>query len=121
MGLIALTKCDLAEPDWIELVEAEISDLVEGTFLEHAPIIRTSATAGEGLDELSTALLAAAEKAAAVVAYEDPSAPFRMAIDRAFTITGHGTVVTGSVSSGHAQVGDDLVIEPGGRLGLVFE
>ena len=113
-GVIALTKCDLADADWIELVEAEVAELVEGTFLENAPIIRTSSSTGDGLEELATALTAAAEKAAAAVAEADPDAPFRMAIDRTFTIAGHGTVVTGSVSSGHARLGDELVIEPGG-------
>jgi selenocysteine-specific elongation factor len=111
-GVIALTKCDLAEPDWIDLVEAEVRELVQGTFLETAPLVRTSAETGAGLDELKTALSAAAETAAATLSAR-AQAPFRMAIDRAFTIAGHGTVVTGSVSSGQASVGDQLVIQPG--------
>ncbi len=111
-GVIALTKCDLADPDWIDLVEAEVRELVQGTFLEAAPVVRTSATTGAGLDGLKTALGAAAETAAAALSAR-AQAPFRMAIDRAFTIAGHGTVVTGSVSSGQASVGDQLVVQPG--------
>ena len=111
-GVIALTKCDLADPDWIELVEAEVRDLVQGTHLEHAPLVRTSAESGEGLEELKSALQIAA-KIAAEHRSARIDAPFRMAIDRAFTIAGHGTVVTGSISSGSASVGDQLMIEPG--------
>ena len=113
-GVIALTKCDLADPDWMELVEEEIRDLVAESFLAAAPIIRTSATTGVGLDDLRSALQQAAEVASA--ARESKSqAPFRMAIDRVFTIAGHGTVVTGSVATGRTVVGDMLNLEPGGR------
>ncbi len=111
-GVIALSKCDLAEPDWIELVEDEVRRRVAGTFLETAPIVRTSAATGEGLEELRRALAAAAT-AAGSARHQPAGGPFRMAIDRAFTIAGHGTVVTGSVSSGAARVGDELVVEPG--------
>jgi selenocysteine-specific elongation factor len=114
-GVIALTKCDIAEPDWIDLVEDEVAELVLGSFLENAPIVRTSAKTGEGLDKLRSAL---AHTAASVAARREDTlgeVPFRMAIDRVFTIAGHGTVVTGSVSSGRARAGDALRIEP---LGL---
>ncbi|MCG8587171.1 MAG: selenocysteine-specific translation elongation factor [Pirellulales bacterium] len=110
VGVIALTKCDLADVDWVDMVEQEVRELVEGTFLENSPIIRTSAATSEGLDELRTALTTAATEAAA---RHSTDGPFRMAIDRSFTMTGHGTVVTGSVASGEAHVGDQLVIEPG--------
>lgn len=113
-GVIALTKCDLAEPDWIDLVAEEIRELVPGSFLAQAPIIRTSAASGQGLDELREALTSAAQTAAQV---RGPllDAPFRLAIDRAFTIAGHGTVVTGSVATGRTKIGDVLMLEPGGR------
>ena len=70
-GVIALTKCDIADPAWIELVTAEVRELVQGTFLEDAPIVQTSAVSGEGLKELQNALETAASKAAGaiVVAY----------------------------------------------------
>jgi len=112
-GVIALTKCDLPDPDWIDLVEEEVRELTEGTFLAEAPLVRTSATTGEGLDELKAALQAAAEKAADSKR-RTTAGPFRMAVDRAFTIAGHGTVVTGSVLAGAAVTGDELTIEPGG-------
>jgi len=111
-GLIVLTKCDLADNDWIDLVEEEVRDLVAGSFLEQAPLVRTSAHAGAGIEELREALARQAETASASRA-ADEQAPFRMAIDRTFTIAGHGTVVTGSVSSGAVSVGDELLIEPG--------
>lgn len=111
-GVIALTKCDLAAADWMDLVEEEIRDLVRGTFLADSPIARTSAHTGEGLDALKQALAVAAGEAAAARLPSDRQ-PFRLAIDRAFTVAGHGTVVTGSVTSGSAKLGDELIIQPG--------
>jgi selenocysteine-specific elongation factor len=113
-GVIALTKCDLPEPDWIDLVEAEVRELVSDTFLNDAPLVRTSVASGAGLSELKEALAQAAERASRSVRMERLNAPFRLAIDRTFTIAGHGTVVTGSVASGRARLGDALVVEPGG-------
>jgi len=112
-GLIVITKCDLAEPDWIELVESEVRELVEGTFLADAPIVRVSARTGSGLDELRGAIAAAAER---VVQSRDihPTGHFRLAVDRVFTIAGHGTVVTGSVANGQVHVGDELELQPAG-------
>ncbi len=109
-GVIALSRCDLVEPDWIDLVEEEIRELVSGTFLADAPIVRTSAVTGQGLDELRAALSSAAGQASRL----HHGGPFRLAVDRAFTIAGHGTVVTGSVLSGQTRIGDELVIEPDG-------
>ncbi len=111
-GVIALTKCDVADPDWIGLVEEEVRELVKGSFLEDAPIVQTSSAENTGIDELRTVLASTAEKV--VQERSDRlDGPFRMAIDRAFTIEGHGTVVTGSVSYGKCHVGDHLLIEPG--------
>jgi len=112
-GVIAVTKCDLVDADWIPLVEEEIRELVDGTFLADAPIIRTSAVTGQGIESLRAALVAAAGAVRARSGAAAPGGPFRLAIDRTFTIAGHGTVVTGSVSSGTARVGDELLIEPG--------
>ena len=114
-GVIALTKCDLVEPDWLELVEDEIRQLVAGTFLESAAIVRTSSKTGMGIDELKKVLGNAAAVAAESDRQKRLAAPFRMAIDRCFTMEGHGTVVTGSVSSGQASVGDQLLVQPGGH------
>lgn len=113
VGVIALTKVDMVEPDWLELVEDDVRALVADTFLADAPIVRTSVVTGEGIDELRAALTAAAERAAALPFVHRIEAPFRMAIDRTFTLAGHGTVVTGSVSSGRCHAGDELLLEPG--------
>jgi selenocysteine-specific elongation factor len=110
-GLVVLTKCDLVEPSWIDLVEEEVRSLVRGTFLEGAPIVRTSATTGLGLDELKRAL----EALCASIAPGLDTGIFRMAIDRSFTVAGHGTVVTGTVVSGSVAVGDELDWLPVGR------
>jgi len=111
-GVIVITKCDLAEDDWIQLVEEEVRDLCQGTVLAEAPIIRTSAETGEGIDELRQALLTGARQAAENLADDLQDAPFRMAIDRVFTMAGHGTVVTGSVTSGQVELGAELEIQP---------
>lgn len=111
-GVIALTKCDLVDADWLDLVEEEVRDLVQGTCLHDAPIVRTSAATGDGIAELKLALGEAA-KIATQARIASCEAPFRMAIDRTFTIAGHGTVVTGSVVSGAAKTGDELEIVPG--------
>ncbi|MEM9413763.1 MAG: selenocysteine-specific translation elongation factor, partial [Planctomycetota bacterium] len=114
-GVIAITKSDLVEPDWLELVQEEIRGEVAGTFLEDAPIVATSAKTGEGLEELKTKILSAAEIASKSNRRLRIHAPFKMAIDRAFSIEGHGTVVTGSVSSGTVKTGDAVEIQPGGK------
>ena len=118
-GVIAITKCDLADPDWVDLVEEEVRELVEPTFLANAPMIRTSTTSGKGIQALRVALSTAAKQVCTDRSSTLNSAPFRMAVDRAFTIAGHGTVVTGSVSSGTANIGDELLLEPGSNAARV--
>jgi selenocysteine-specific elongation factor len=112
-GVIALTKIDMVDSDWVELVTDEVRELTRDTFLENAPLIPTSSHTGAGLDELRLALETAAQRSAEVRRGVQ-SGHFRMAIDRTFTIAGHGTVVTGSVSRGEANVGDQLELQPGG-------
>lgn len=111
-GAIALTKCDLAEPGWLDLVEEEVRDLVADSFLKDAPIVRTSAAKGSGIAELRETLRTLAETAPS---RDDPGL-FRLAIDRSFTAAGYGTVVTGTVASGTIAVGDELEWWPEGRL-----
>ena len=103
-GVVALTKADLVDETTLQVVEMEIRELLRDSFLENAPIIPTSALAKTGLDELKCALLAAAKNIQS--AHEDGL--FRLPIDRAFIVQGHGTVVTGSVVSGLVRVGDEL-------------
>ncbi|MEM9941843.1 MAG: selenocysteine-specific translation elongation factor, partial [Planctomycetota bacterium] len=112
-GVIALTKCDLTDSDWLELVEDEIRQVVSDTFLKDAPIIQTSSKTGQGIEELKQALSDACEQVAETDRVLRRNGPFRMAIDRAFTIDGYGTVVTGSISSGQVSVSDQIQIQPG--------
>ena len=110
-GVVVLTKSDLADPGWLALVEEDVKALVAGSFLEGAEVIRTSATTGLGIDDLRAALRRLCDSAPA----RDDPGPFRMAIDRSFTVAGHGTIVTGTVASGSVAVGDDLQWFPDGR------
>ncbi len=95
-GVVALTKCDLVDDEWLALVIEDLRELLADTPLAGAPIVPTSATSGAGLDDLRAALTAAAREVPARAADD----LFRMPIDRAFTIKGTGTVVTGTVWSG---------------------
>lgn len=107
-GVIAITKCDLVDPDWVSLVEEEVRALVRGTFLEAAPIVRTSAATGAGIEALRQALMRLWDCAPA----RRDTGLFRMAVDRAFSVPGHGAVVTGTVVSGSVSVGDELELWP---------
>ncbi len=111
-GVVVLTKCDLADPSWLDLVEEEVRSLVRGTFLENATIVRTSAVNGHGLEELKNALRVLCSS----IKPRHDQGVFRMAIDRSFTVAGHGTVVTGTVASGSVTVGDELAWHPDGRI-----
>ncbi|MBI4891518.1 MAG: selenocysteine-specific translation elongation factor [Acidobacteria bacterium] len=110
-GMIALTKADLVDPDMLELVKLEASDLAAGSFLEHAPIVPVSAVTGQGLEDLRAALLALAQQAAG----RRPDGLARLPIDRAFSMRGFGTVVTGTLISGTLRVEDEVEIYPGAR------
>lgn len=107
-GLVVLTKVDLVEADWLELVEEEIREALAGTFLEGAPIVRFSAVTGEGTETL----LATLAELAAQVPPKPAGGIFRLPVDRVFTIKGFGTVVTGSVISGRLRVGDAVMVYP---------
>jgi selenocysteine-specific elongation factor len=109
-GLVALTKIDLVEKDWLDLVQEEVQEFVKGTFLEGAAIVPLSSTTGEGLP----AFLAEVDRLAQEVEERSPEGFFRLPIDRVFTIKGFGTVVTGTIISGTASIGDTLEILPGG-------
>lgn len=110
-GLIALTKCDLVDETTLEVVELEIRELVQGTFLADAPLIKTSAHSGAGIAELRAAI----EQKCQQVEQHTGKEWFRLAIDRSFIVQGHGTVVTGSVSSGSLKVGDEIEWQPRGE------
>lgn len=115
-GLIALTKTDLAsDSDWLALVETDVRAAVADTVMENAPIVRVSAKAKTGLDELLSALTQ--------ILGEKPARPDlgrpRLPIDRVFSMSGFGTIVTGTLSDGHLAVGDEVVILPSGHKGRI--
>jgi selenocysteine-specific elongation factor len=95
-GVVALTKCDLVDADWLALVEEDVRDALSPSTLAEAAIVPVSATTGEGLDALRAALAAVARELPTRAADD----VFRLPIDRAFTVKGTGTVVTGTVWSG---------------------
>jgi selenocysteine-specific elongation factor len=111
-GVVALTKVDLADAETLELVAIETRELVEGTFLDGAPIIAVSARDGRGLDELRAALASLADAASRE---RRPDAPVRLPIDRVFSMKGFGTVVTGTLVSGTIREEAELVALPSGR------
>ncbi|HEV8438536.1 MAG TPA: selenocysteine-specific translation elongation factor [Methylomirabilota bacterium] len=109
-GLVALTKTDLVEPDWIELVREDVRGLLEPTFLADCPLVPVSVKTGAGLAELRAAL---AELARAVPAKASDQTA-RLPIDRVFTVRGFGTVVTGTLTAGVLSVDDRLEVYPRG-------
>ena len=109
-GLVALTKIDMADEEWLELVKDDIAAFVKGSFLENAPIYPVSSVTGQGIDELKRHILHVAGE----LTPRRRNDLFRLPIDRVFTMKGHGTVVTGTLISGSLQVGDDVVLEPSG-------
>ncbi len=110
-GVIAVTRTDLVDDDTVELATLEILEEVAGTGLEGWPIVPVSAITGSGLEALRTALRAAVDSYR-----HDETAPFRMWVDRVFTIHGSGAIATGTVQHGTLRVGDDIEVQP---LGIV--
>ena len=109
-GLVVLTKTDLVEPDWLELVREDVVGLVRGTFLDGGPIVGVSAKTGEGIAELRATLRTLA---ATVPARGTDQLP-RLPIDRVFTIKGFGTVITGTLMAGRLRVDDRVEVFPAG-------
>jgi selenocysteine-specific elongation factor len=109
-GVIVLTKTDLVEPDWLELVREDVAGLARGTFLDGSPIVAVSAKTGAGIAELRAALR---DLAAKVPSRGTDHLP-RLPIDRVFTIKGFGTVVTGTLMAGRLRVDDRVEVFPAG-------
>ena len=110
-AIVVLTKCDLVDDAWAALVEEEIATALAGTRLEGAPSVRVSAVTGDGLDALRAAL---DDALAAAPPPRDVGRP-RLGIDRVFTMTGFGTVVTGTLLDGRLHAGETMEVVPGGR------
>jgi selenocysteine-specific elongation factor len=114
-GVVVLTKCDKVDDDWAVLQEEEVRKFMNGTFLEDAPVVRVSAVNGEGLKGLIDALDTIASRTRG----KDPGLFFRLPIDRAFSMKGFGTVVTGTVTGGTVRTGDEVQVLPGGPTARV--
>jgi selenocysteine-specific elongation factor len=115
-GVVAVTKCDRADPDRVQAVCAEAAALLQQTPLAGSLVLPVSAHRGDGLGALREWLALAASQAGPAL---DEDAAFRLAVDRAFTLDGVGTVVTGTVHAGRLGVGDELVLVPGTRRARV--
>jgi len=109
-GMVVLTKIDLVDEEWMELVQEDIADFTRDTFLDGAPVVPVSSTTGDGIQEFVTAL----DSIASQLPERPHSTLFRLPVDRVFTMKGFGTVITGSLVSGRVQVGQNIEIYPSG-------
>ena len=114
-GFIALTKQDLVDEEWQELVTEDIGNAVKGTFLEGAEIIPVSSTKGIGLDKVVEKI----DKLADEVEERDNTDMPRLPVDRIFSISGFGTIVTGTLISGTFKVGEEIQVFPGNKVGRI--
>ena len=116
LGIIALTKIDLAsDPEWLALIESDIATALTGTVMESAPIIHVSAKQNIGLDELLSTLTNILQEKPSRLDLGRP----RLPVDRVFSMSGFGTIVTGTLNDGNLFVGDDVLILPSGSKGRV--
>ena len=111
-SIIVLNKCDLVDGEWMELVEEEVKEELEGTFLEHAPVVKVSAATGEGLEVLIDTI---SQMTSDEMMTKDISTIPRLPIDRAFTLSGFGTIITGTLVSGTITKDDLLEMYPIGK------
>ena len=111
-SILVINKCDLVDEEWLELVEEEIQEELEGTFLEGAPVVKVSAATGQGLDELTDTIQQLMSDE--VVAKDTQTIP-RLPIDRAFTLSGFRTIITGTLISGTITREDVLEMYPIGK------
>ena len=111
-SIIVLNKCDIVDEEWLELVEEEVKEELEGTFLEDAPVMKVSAATGQGIEELKDMIehLTSDE-----VVQKDTNTIPRLPIDRAFSMSGFGTVITGTLLAGSITKEDTLEMYPIGK------
>ena len=116
-GIVVLTKTDLVEPEWLEVVKEDLTEHLKGSFLEGAAMMPVSSVTGEGIEELRSAI------AEMVEGLDDHAAdkPFRLPVDRVFTVRGFGTVVTGTAVDGELSQGESVMIYPQEKLCKVRE
>lgn len=111
-SILVINKCDLVDEEWLELVEEEIKEELEGTFLEQAPVMKISAATGQGIPELIHTI---EELTADDVTEKDTQTIPRLPIDRAFSISGFGTIITGTLLSGTIAKDTSLMMYPIGK------
>lgn len=111
-GIIVLTKQDMVNEEWSELVKSDVDDLVKGSFMEHAKRIEVSSYTGYHIEELKKEIIDSVKN---VADRKTDRSLFRLPIDRVFTMEGHGTVVTGTLLEGSCLVGDEVQLYPGDR------
>jgi selenocysteine-specific elongation factor len=114
-GMIVVSKADMVEEDWLELVVDEMENFVEGSFLENAPVCVVDSISGRGIESLRSEL----DSALADLPAAGSSGIFRLYVDRAFPVKGYGTVVTGTVLSGSIETGEEIEVLPGGQKSKV--
>ncbi|MBW1804722.1 MAG: selenocysteine-specific translation factor, partial [Deltaproteobacteria bacterium] len=107
-GLVVLTKVDMVESDWLELVKEDLTEFLSDTFLENAPMLEVSAVTGEGMDSLMQVL----DNLVKDISERETGNFFRLPVDRVFTMKGFGTVITGTTISGSIKIGDEATIYP---------
>ena len=108
-GIIAVTKCDMVEEEWLEMMLEEVDEYFKGSFLEGKPVIPVSAATGEGIERLRSEIIAKCDRDNK---RREEKELFRLPVDRVFTMQGFGTVVTGTLMDGSVRVGDDILIYP---------
>jgi selenocysteine-specific elongation factor len=109
-GLVVLTKIDMVEPEWRELVVEEIRERLQGTAFANSQIVPVSALKGEGIDELRVAL---DDLLSDIPPHTEAGKP-RLPIDRVFSVTGFGTIVTGTLLGGPLELGQEIELQPSG-------
>ena len=114
-GLIVITKKDMVDPEWLELVEEDVREYFAGSFLAEAPMLEVSSVTGEGIDELRDAI----DRMVSQCMFSEAHGPFRLAVDRVFSMKGFGSVVTGTSLSGRIKVGDEIILFPGELSGKI--
>ncbi len=109
-GFVALTKIDLVDQEWLELVLDDIKKFLRGTFLEASPIVPVSSATGKGIPEFIKTL----DELSALIPMRTSTGLFRLPVDRVFSMKGFGTVITGTLISGSIHIGDTVMIYPSG-------
>src|SRR5699024_721845 len=107
-GIIVLTKVDEVDDEWLQLVQEEVKETLQGTFLEHAPLYFVDSVSGRGIEEFKTKLRSFVDE----IDQKEKERPFRLPIDQIFTVKGQGVVVRGTVYDGTAYENDELMLLP---------